>query len=331
MLYEPTTLAATATALAEAVQDYGCDPETLFRNAGLDMKEMQRPGARYPFRAVIRLWQEARRETEDPCIGLFTARRLRPQALHALGLSWLASKTLLDGFQRMERYAHIANTSLQLRLVESGQQLKVVPDVDAGALQPTDETIDATMAFIVRMCRLMTNAQFGPLLVTFKHVDNGHVDEYVDFFQAPVYFSRNENALYFDADAIRQPVPAGNAELARETDRIAERYLATLDSSRVRDRVREILLTMLPSGETHQHAVARSLNTSVSTLQRQLRSEGWSYRQILDETRQTLALRMVREQRYSLGQIAYLLGFSDQANFSRAFKRWTGSSPKTFR
>ena len=74
MLYEPTTLAATAAALAEAVQAYGCEPAVLFRRAGLDMGEMQTPGARYRLRDVMRLWTVARLETEDPCIGLYAAR-----------------------------------------------------------------------------------------------------------------------------------------------------------------------------------------------------------------------------------------------------------------
>ena len=66
MLFEPTTLAATASAIVEAVQTYGCDPHALFRKAGLDMDSIQKPGARYPFQSMIRLWQAARVETGDP-------------------------------------------------------------------------------------------------------------------------------------------------------------------------------------------------------------------------------------------------------------------------
>ena len=331
MFFEPTTLAATATAIADAVESLGGDPKAVFKRAGLDMGGMQKPGARYPFRAMIRLWEEARIETSDPCIGLFAARRLKPQALHALGLSWLSSGTLLNGLQRMVRYARIANTSLRFRLVPDGERLSLVTEYHAGELQVPPEAVDGVMAFVVTMCRLMTDKNFAPLLVTFEHEDNGHIDQYIGFFQAPVFFSKSETALYFDARVLTQPVPAGNEEVARDTDRITERYLASLDPNRVQDRVRKILLTLLPSGEVDQEAVARTLHRSVSSLQRQLRAEGASYREILDETRVTLAQQFVRERRYSLGQIAYLLGFSDQANFSRAFKRWTGMAPTVFR
>jgi AraC-like DNA-binding protein len=331
MLFEPTTLAATATALAAALETHGCDPRIVFGCAGLDIEALGKPGARYSFARIQRLWAEARLATGDPCIGLYAARWIKPQALHALGLSWMASRTLYDGFRRMARYSHIANTSLKITVSEDTNQVRVAPEIDARGIERAPEGVDATLAFIVSLCRFITNRHFAPAQVTFRHAANDHVDQYVEFFAAPVHFGRREDALWVDVETARQPVPAGNEELAGETDRIAERYLATLEPRRVQDRVREVLMTLLPSGEADQRAVARSMNRSVSALQRQLRAEGASYRAVLDETRQTMATRLVRERRYSLGQIAYLLGFADQANFSRAFKRWTGEAPSEYR
>jgi AraC-like DNA-binding protein len=86
----------------------------------------------------------------------------------------------------------------------------------------------------------------------------------------------------------------------------------------------------LPSGGAHQDRIANSMHRSSSTLQRQLQSEGTSYREILKETRFGLAKEYLRDHRYSHAQIAYLLGFSDQSNFSRAFKRWTGVAPRQY-
>lgn len=331
MLFEPTTLAATTTALAAALQTYGCDPRAVFARAGLDIDVARQPGARFPFAKMQRLWTAARESSGDPCIGLQTARQLKPQALHALGLSWMASRTLRDGFMRISRYSRIANTSLKIDITENGNEIRVSPRVTARGMETAPESIDACLAVIVNLCRLITNRHFAAQKVTFRRDAGQHVDQYIDFFASPVYFGQAQDALYFDAAMAREPVPAGNEEVAREIDRIAERYLATLQPSRVQDKVREILLTLLPSGEADQRTIARNLNRSVSTLQRQLKAEGSSYRKVLDETRQTMALRLVKEGQHSLGQIAYLLGFSDQANFSRAFRRWTGGPPTAFR
>ena len=331
MLFEPTTLAATASAIVEAVQTYGCDPHALFRKAGLDMDSIQKPGARYPFQSMIRLWQAARVETGDPCIGLIVGKKLRPPALHALGFSWLASPTLLEGLRRIERYAQIVNSALSLELIESGEQAILTGTVENTELRPTDEAIDAVLAVIVKMCRLMADPHFAPSLVTLQRPDNGQISQYIDFFRCPVRFATDETALFFDLETLRKPVAAGNRELAYHNDKLAERYLATLNPDRVQDKVREFLLALLPSGDASQEAIASSMHRSVSSLQRQLKAEGVSYRQVLEQTRQALAEELVKDGHYSLSQVAYLLGFSDQANFSRAFKRWTGNTPSAFR
>ena len=331
MLYEPTTLAAVASALAETVQAYGVQPRELFAKAGLDVDAMQEPGARYPFRSMIRLWNEARIETGDPCIGLIAAQKIRPPALHALGLAWLASPTLLDGLRRIERYAQIVNSLARFELTIDAAQAKLAHVPQETRLQPTDEAVDAGLAIVVKMCRAIADPHFAPTAVTLRHADNGHIEQYVNYFRCPVRFSADENALYFDLETLRKPAPAGNRELAYHNDRAAERYLATLNPERVGDKVKEILLTLLPSGEATQETVASNLHKSVSTLQRQLKAEGVSYRELLEQTRRELAQQLLGEQRYALSQIAYLLGFSDQGNFSRAFKRWTGRSPAAFR
>jgi AraC-like DNA-binding protein len=331
MLYEPTTLAAAASALAETVQTYGLDPRTLFAKAGLDAEAMQKPGARYPFRSMIRLWNEARIATGDPCIGLIAAQKIRPPALHALGLAWLASPTLLDGLRRIERYVQIVNSLARFKLTVDGAQAKLARVPAETSLHATDEAIDAGFAVIVKMCRAISDPHFAPTSITLCHADNGHIEQYINFFRCPVRFSADEDALTFDTETLRRPAPAGNRELAYQNDRLAERYLATLNPETVRDRVKEILLTLLPSGDATQETVASNLNKSVSTLQRQLKAEGVSYRELLEQTRSEIAQHLLEENRYALSQIAYLLGFSDQANFSRAFKRWTGRSPAAFR
>ncbi|MDG1461939.1 MAG: helix-turn-helix transcriptional regulator, partial [Gammaproteobacteria bacterium] len=90
---------------------------------------------------------------------------------------------------------------------------------------------------------------------------------------------------------------------------------------------RELLIGLMSSGHANQEEVARKMNRSLSTLQRQLSSEGTSFKEIRDGTRRLMAEEYIQEGEHSMSQIAFLLGFSDQSNFSRAFKRWTGNTP----
>ena len=95
--------------------------------------------------------------------------------------------------------------------------------------------------------------------------------------------------------------------------------------------VREMPIQMMPSGRSDQETVARRLYRSRSTLQRQLGAEGTNYRQILESTRRSLAEQYLRSKHYSQAEVAFMLGFTDQSNLARAFRRWTGMTPGEFR
>ena len=104
-------------------------------------------------------------------------------------------------------------------------------------------------------------------------------------------------------------------DVAKATDKIAEHYVEALDPNKVASQVRQLLIALLPSGNADQDLVSKRLNRSTSTLQRQLQAEGLSYRDVLDNTRRSLAENYLTDNKHSHAQIAFLLGFSDQSNF----------------
>ena len=96
-------------------------------------------------------------------------------------------------------------------------------------------------------------------------------------------------------------------------------------------RVRAVLLAWLGDGRPSEAQVAELLDVSRRSLQRRLRSHGTCYRELLEATLQMLAERDLADPSLSVADVALRLGFSDPANFSRAFRRWTGRSPQAFR
>jgi AraC-like DNA-binding protein len=140
-------------------------------------------------------------------------------------------------------------------------------------------------------------------------------------------FGADVGVFYFDKEVLLEPLSLGAPDVAKATDKIAEQYIEALDPHKVASQVQRLLVDLLPSGKTDQDLVSKRLNRSTSTLQRQLQAEGLSYRDVLDSTRQRLAQNYLTDDKHSHAQIAFMLGFSDQSNFSRAFKRWTSMSP----
>ena len=91
------------------------------------------------------------------------------------------------------------------------------------------------------------------------------------------------------------------------------------------------LVESLPNGEPSEERAAKALGVSLRTLQRQLREEDVTYRSVLNDLREELARSYLAEDTYSVTEVTFLLGFASTSSFSRAFKRWTGSSPRLHR
>jgi len=329
---EPTTLNSVAKLIAEVLlEHYGIDPKPLFKSVGLDFDPTSDATARLPRGRLMKLWDVAVAATGDHCIGLEVGFSLRATSYHALGYSWIASHSLHEAMERLSRYYRVIVTvPLEVILSEENGRyaLEVVypdPRYPAPAIAQ-----DSFLASIVRLCRTATNEDFAPLEVCLNHEDFGCADEYVRRFGCPVSFDTQRAIIYLDKQTLDAPLPGDNLELVAANDKVVERYLERLDPERVTTRVRELLIDLLPTGNASQRLIARRLNKSVSALQNRLNAEGTSFRMVQAETRRVLAEQYVLEGKRSIGEIAYLLGFADQANFSRAFKRWSGKTPSQF-
>jgi len=95
--------------------------------------------------------------------------------------------------------------------------------------------------------------------------------------------------------------------------------------------VRSKLIERLSSGQVDEADIASSVNLSRRSLQRKLRERGVTFSELLDRSRRELGLQYVRDAQHSLNEVAFLLGFAEPGNFSRAFRRWYGKSPSQYR
>ena len=137
--------------------------------------------------------------------------------------------------------------------------------------------------------------------------------------------------MWLDPEIAAEPITTSNSELVRINDQIVTEYLAHLDRNDVVMRVKSKLIERLPSGSVDEAEIASSINLSQRSLQRKLRDQDMSFTRLLENTRRELGREYVRDSRHSFNEIAYLLGFTEPGNFSRAFKRWYGSSPSQYR
>ncbi|HFD80031.1 MAG TPA: AraC family transcriptional regulator [Gammaproteobacteria bacterium] len=326
-----TTIGSVAALIARALRDAGVDPAPLFKQAGIPLAEVSRPEQRYLSTRMQRLWALALEATGDACFGLKVADYVQPSALHGLGFAWVASDTLRDGLTRLVRFSRFLNSYLDIRLEERPASVDLV--IRGAEHWPgfVHAAQDMGMASFLRMCRITAGEDIAPLAVHLQRPEPDCVQEFERLFRAPLTFGAVDARLCFDRAQLERPLPTPDPECARLADQTVTDYLARFDRDTLAQQVRARIIEQLPDGTPHQEEVARRLHLSLRSLQRRLRNEGTSFKHLLENTRRELALQYIRENHRSIGEITYLLGFSEPSNFTRAFRRWTGRSPLEYR
>jgi AraC-like DNA-binding protein len=330
MLNKPTVLAMTVAPLKEALQLYGLDFAVLARRAGLDPGLLTEPNARYPTAPLQKLWEIAAEESADPVFGFRVGSLVRPGTFHALGLGIVSSTSVLAALNRIQRYSSIVSTNGRLVLLQQDGLVGLETRADRVTVMPTIHCVDALVVGLCRILEQCAGPSAMPARVVFMRPRMAPAEAYREILGCPVDFDGPHIAIWFDAAAAAQPVLSGNAELAAEADKLSARYIDELAPDSTAARVRTLLLKAMPSGDFGRDAIARSLNQSASTLRRRLRDEGATYQELLDATRHEMALEYLRQGGHSLVDVAFLLGFTDQSNFTRAFRRWTGKTPREY-
>ena len=330
MLNRPTVLAVTLAPMKEALQAYGVDFLALAHRSGIDPDLLARPHARYPVSSMQKFWRLAAEASGDPHFGLCVGSLARPGIFHALGLGIVSSSSVLSALQRIERYSSVVSTNGRLVLVRQDGLVSLETRLTEVPLMPTSHTLDALVVALCRLLVLCGGPSAIPVRALLPHQPTAPPDAYRKAVGCPVEFGAANVAIVFDAQVAARPVFSGNPDLAAEADRMSARYIEGFAPDSVAARVRALLLKAMPSGDLDQDGVARALHQSASTLQRRLREEGTSFQRLLDATRREQALAYLKEGRHSLADITFLLGFADQSNFTRAFRRWTGTTPRQY-
>lgn len=328
---EATTVASWAAAIADTLATRGIDPEAAFVAAGLEHALIFESDARFPVTGMTRLWQEARRSTGDEAVGLDVASRMQPEALHALGPATLASDSLLDALERIARHSRLVSDAARVVIWQREAAIDIA-FVAAPEVPIAHEALDAFGAAMVQMARRLCGRDAAaPLRVALTRPQPRHPEPFRRFFGCPIAFGQPQVALRMDAALARQRLPAANRRLAEAQDALIADHLARFDRGDLLLALRCALIRHLPVGEPRLADVARAVGLSPRTLQRRLAARELDFATLLDGTRRELAERYLTHSQATLTGITYRLGFSDPANFTRAFRRWHAMPPSAWR
>lgn len=333
-MVEATVSAGNAGSLIELAVSKGASRDELHRQSGIARERLRDQDNRVLMSEYFDLMHAAKQLTGEQAFALDFGTTVHMQEFSILGLIFHACETVRDAIVQANRYGQLVidvdvGTTDRFQWQRRTGQLWLVdtrPD-------PNDfpELTELTMGRFIRLTRPFWDT---PLVqevhVTFPAPD--YADDYERFFGAPATFGTEWNAMRIEEARLVQQIAVQPRFAFGILSHHAEQLLRSLEGSKsTRGRVESLLMPILHTGDASMDLVAGRLLVSRQTLYRQLKVENVTFETVLDELRHKLAVHYLTGRKTSVNETAYLVGFSEPAAFSRAFKRWTGTSPRSVR
>lgn len=323
-------LAAQRQPLVLALEAYGIDTDRFFKEAGVPNLAAADPLVRIGVPEINCLYKLAIEKTGDPNFGLKVGSYFNFGSWHALGFGLMASSTLTDFCNRLSTYSSFASGITRISTGATGDEyfLIITKRVEGVCF----EAVDAVTAGLFHLMRMAYVKPLRPVRVELpRPFPKEKSEDFQHHFGCPTLFDSPTWRIVLRAEDAQIPLVASCKELAQIHDRMVIEYMSKMNKSDVVSQVRSLIQSELPKGNVTQEYVANLANLGLRNMQIKLSKSGTSYLKLLEEARRRLAMSYIEQSRLTITEIAFTLGFKNSANFTRAFRRWTGQSPSEYR
>ncbi|MGP6086355.1 AraC family transcriptional regulator [Antarctobacter jejuensis] len=250
----------------------------------------------------------------------------------ALGLAWKAARDLHGSLCRVERYARLWTSVVGYELRPDPRGLLHVvhrPGERRLGMRLSNET---TLVATVALARQVSRVSVTPVEVLVSHPAPASIAAHEDWFGCPVRFDAGLDAVLFAPETLTQPNILGDEGISRYLISQLDAELSEIDQvPPIVTEAKAAIAQSLSEGTPKMAEIARGLGLSARSFHRRLSEHGFSFQSLTEETRRDLAEGLLRDEGHSLAEIAFLTGFSEQSAFTRAFKRWVGTTPASYR
>lgn len=321
-------------ALCSALEALGLDVDALAREAGIDSSVLADVDARFPELSLLRLWSAAEQRWTSDLLSLRAGSRVPFGALELMDYLVASSPTVGEAFERLARYSRLCASGLTYRIAQRSDDdddgfVITMHHPFALELWPPS-VVEYLWTLIVARFRAQVGDGFRATL-RLKHAPRAAVEQYRRALGS-VLFEQPQTGLYVSHALWSAENPRADRSLTHLLERYAEEVLARLPASDdPLEAARRELSDGLRAGDASIERVAKRLSLTPRTLQRKLAELGHSFRSLLDQVRDELARGYLEQNRLSLTEITYLLGYSDPSAFNRAFRRWNDCTPAEYR
>lgn len=320
-----------ATHVADVAARWNVPKTALLAEIGVTSEALEDPAARISFDDFVALVSRAQRVTGEAGFGVFMGLHGRISAHGYLGFAAMTARVLGEAVELVTRFGPAQTTAIALRFDVRGRDAVITIEEHAPSGDARESIVMATSIGVWRMGNAITGRELsGSADFAFPKPSFATRLEPVIGAPGRVRYDQEANRLVFPAEQLDYPLVLSDTAAMRLAREQCEKELETLArgrslASHVSSRIVDASGAVRPL-----EAIARELAMSPRTLKRRLAGDGASYSSLLEERRKLRSFELLRSD-LSVDQIADQLGYSDAANFTRAFRRWTGKTPRQFR
>lgn len=328
---EPTVLPVASRALVDACRRLGIDTDALLARAGIEAAALDDADGRLPASRADALWREAFAAANDPFLALHAAEASPLGAYRVVDFLGTSGPTLGEGLRSVAAYFRIVDPRGVLEVVEAaGDRVELRFRTARGDPLPPPAQ-EYTLAVLLLRARATAGVALVPAEVRLSFPRPPDAREHARVFGVEPAFGSADVALAFSRTDWDLPARGGDPALFALLAEHARRVADAAAEDDVAAGVRLAVAATLAGREPTVAAIARRLGTSGRTLQRRLAAGGTSFARLVDEVRRERAEAFLAARDVSIAEVSFLLGFSEQSAFTRAFRRWTGRSPTEHR
>ncbi len=322
--------AAILTGYKEVALSLGLDVPRLLRSVGLHRIDLSDADVLIPSKAAFDLLERSVAMTKVDDFGLRMAERRSLAHLGPVGLVAREEPTLRAAIHLFERHVRLYSSALALDLTECGDIAMLKVRIAPAAQSGTRQIIELVVGVVFRTLKSLAGTAWAPELTSFSHPAPRKRTMHSAFFRSPLSFDNGFDGVVLRLCDLDAPIAAADPVMSTYIRRYLDSMLAQppvhFDAT-----VRQLVLTLLPSGRCTAEVVARHLGIDRRTLTRRLKAHGVTFSTIMNEIRVELVRRHVLIEERSLSEVAHLVGFAGLPVFSRWFRAEFGTSASVWR
>lgn len=310
----------------------GIDPKATLASAGIDHEEPWDPKVMIPAVAYYDMLEAMAKKVDVTELPVHVGASMRCDDYGALGLAWKAAPTLNGSCARVERYARLWTGVVSYELRPDPRGTLFILHRAGERRLGLRLSNEATLASAVSLSRQVCPVPFAPIEVFAQHTAPKSKAFHEEWFGCPFTFGADLDAVLISKEAMERSNILGDEGISRYLMSGLDAELAEFKNvPPLVSEAKDAIAQALNEGGPRMSDIAKGLGLSARSFHRRLSEHGLSFQTLTEETRRELAEGLLRDAQYSLADVAFLTGFSEQSSFTRAFKRWLGKTPANYR